>query len=97
MHLRVTAAQMRPGKMQEGMTIMRELFAAYRQAGGFQKGYLAGDEQAGDAVAVTLWDSEEAAQAAVKQTTQTLAKLAPLMASGQAPVPPRAHPVLLES
>jgi heme-degrading monooxygenase HmoA len=97
MHLRVTAAQFRPGKMQEGMTIMRELFAAYRQAGGFQKGYVAGDEQGGDGVAVTLWDSEEAAQAAVKQTTQTLAKLAPLMVSGQAPVPPSAHPVLLES
>jgi heme-degrading monooxygenase HmoA len=97
MHLRITAGHFQPGKMQESLTIMRELFTAYRQAGGFQNGYVAGDEQSGEGVAVTLWDSAEAAEAATKQTTQTLAKLAPLMASGQAPVPPQAHPVLLES
>lgn len=97
MHLRITSGHFRPGKLQEGVTIMRELFAAYRQAGGFQHGYVAGDEQSGEGVVVTLWDSAEAAEAATKQTTQTLAKLAPLMVSGQSPVPPRAHPVLLES
>ena len=97
MHIRVTPASVQPGKVQETVPIMRELFDRYRQSGGFRGGYLAADERSGEGMAVTLWDSEEAAQTATQGAGQTLAKLGPLMASGQTPVPPRAYEVLLHS
>ena len=97
MYIRVTPGTIQPGKVQEGVAVIREVFEVYRQAGGFQHGYFAGDQQTGEGMAVTLWDSEEAAQAATQQGSQTLAKLGPLMVSGQTPVPPRTYEVLLES
>ncbi len=96
MHIRVTPGQLHPGKTQEATAIMQEVFTAYRQAGGFQQGYLAGDDQSGEGVVVTLWDSEDAARTAVQQAGPVLAKLGPLMVSGQTPVPPRAYEVLLQ-
>ena len=96
MHIRVTPGHLHPDKMQEAVGIIQEAFVAYRQAGGFQQGYLAADEQSGEGMVVTLWDSEAAAQAATQQAGPILAKLGPLMVSGQTPVPPRAYEVLLQ-
>ena len=97
MHIRVTPGTMQPGKIQEANAVTAELFALYRQAGGFQGGYLGADEQTGEGVVVTLWDSEAAALAAIEQYRTIMAKLGPLMVTGQAPVPPRAYEVLLHS
>jgi len=97
MHIRVTPGTMQPGKMAEATAVVEELFARYRQAGGFQGGYLGGDDRSGEGIVVTLWDSEEAALAAVAQNGATMAKLGPLTVTGQTPVPPRAYEVLLHS
>ncbi len=96
MHIRVTPGNIQPDKMQQAQAIVSEIFDGYRQARGFQHGYLAANQQTGEGMVVTLWDSEEAAQAATQQGSHTLAKLGPLMVSGQTPVPPRAYEVLLE-
>ncbi len=97
MHIRVTPGTMQPGKMGEANAVVEELFARYRQAGGFRGGYLGGDDQTGEGIVVTLWDSAEAARTAVARNSATLAKLGPLTATGQTPVPPRAYEVLLHS
>lgn len=97
MHIRVTPGSIQPGKVQEALAILRDIFDGYRQAGGFRHGYAAMDERSGEGMVVTLWDSAEAAQAATQQSGQTMAKLGPLMVSGQPPVPPRAYEVQLES
>ena len=97
MHIRVTPGTMQPDKMAEATAVIRELFDLYRQSGGFQGGYLGGDEQSGEGVVVTLWDSEEAARTAVEQNRATMARLGPLSATGQVPVPPRAYEILLQS
>ncbi len=97
MHIRVTPGTMQPGKMAEATAVMEELFALYRQAGGFRGGYLGGDNQSGEGMVVTLWDSAEAASAAVERHRATLAKLGPLTVTGQTPVPPRAYEVLLHT
>lgn len=96
MHIRVTPGSMQPGKVQEALAVIGEILDGYRQAGGFQHGYAAVDEQSGEGMVVTLWDSEEAAQAAAQQAGQALTKLAPLMVSGQTPPIPRAYKVQLE-
>jgi heme-degrading monooxygenase HmoA len=96
MHIRVTPGQIRPDKIEEGRAIFGELFAAYRQGGGFRQGYLAADEGSGEGLVVTLWDDEAAARAATEEASPILARLGPLMASGQVPAPPRAFEVLLE-
>jgi len=67
MHIRVTPGTMQPGKIQEANAIIEELFALYRQAGGFRGGYLGGDDRSGEGIVVTLWDSEEAALAAIER------------------------------
>ena len=97
MHIRVTPGTMQPGKMQEANAIIQELFDLYRQSGGFQGGYLGADERTGEGVVVTLWDSEESARTAVERNSATMAKLGPLTATGQTPVPARAYEVLLHS
>ena len=97
MYIRVTPGSMQPGKVREANAVIEELFALYRQAGGFQRGYLGADERTGEGMVVTLWDSEAAALAAIEQYRTITAKLGPLMATGQAPVPPRAYEVLLHS
>ncbi len=97
MHIRVTPGSMQPDKVQEALAVIGEMFAAYRQGEGFQHGYAAVDEQSGEGMVVTLWDSEQAAQAASQQARQLLTKLAPLMVSGQTPTIPRAYKVQLES
>ena len=55
------------------------------------------DNQTGEGIVVTLWDSEEAARTAVERNGATMAKLGPLTVTGQTPVPPRAYEVLLHS
>ena len=97
MHIRVTPGTMQPGKMGEATAVIGELFDRYRQSGGFRGGYLGGDDQSGEGIVVTLWDSEEAARTAVERNSATMAKLGPLSATGQVPVPPRAYEVLLDS
>ena len=97
MHIRVTPGTMQPGKMAEATAVVEELFALYRQAGGFQGGYLGGDDRSGEGIVVTLWDSAEAARTAVEKNSATMAKLGPLTVTGQTPVPPRAYEVLLHS
>jgi len=96
MHIRVTPGQIQPAKVQESLTVMRELFAAYREGVGFRQGYVAIDEGSGEGMVVTLWDSEERALAATRRTGPLLAKLGPLTVAGQTPVPPRAYEILLE-
>ena len=97
MHIRVTPGTMQPGKMAEATAVIQELFDRYRQSGGFQGGYLGGDNQTGEGIVVTLWDSAEAARTAVERNGATMAKLGPLTVTGQTPVPPRAYEVLLHS
>ncbi len=96
MHMRVTAERMRPGMMGEAVAIMREAFAAYGAAGGFAGGYVAGDEGSGDGVVVTLWESAEAAQAALGLGRPILARLASCTISGAPPSPPPSYAVLLQ-
>jgi len=96
MHIRVTPARIRPDKRGEADAVMRDLFAAYREAGGFQGGYAASDPSSGEGLAVTLWDSEAAARAATAQARAILARLGSLMADGQPPPPPRAHEVTVQ-
>ena len=96
MHIRVTPAQVKPDKRDEANAIMRDLFAAYRASGGFQGGYAASDES-GEGMAVTLWDSEEAALAATERARAILARLGPLMEDGHPPRPPRAYPVTVQA
>lgn len=96
MHIRVTPARITPDKRAEADAVMRDLFAHYRQAGGFQGGYAASDPASGEGMAVTLWDSAAAAETATAQARAILARLAPLMADGQPPQPPRAHEVTVQ-
>lgn len=82
--------------MDEATAVIDELFAAYRNSGGFRQGYLGADRQSGEGMVVTLWDSEEQALAANQQVGGILAKLAPLTVLGQTPVPARAFEVLTQ-
>ena len=95
-HIRVTPGTVRADKMDEATAVIDELFAAYRNSGGFRQGYLGADRQSGEGMVVTLWDSEEQALAANQQVGGILAKLAPLTVLGQTPVPARAFEVLTQ-
>ena len=96
MHIRVTPGQVQPGKLGEMVAIMRDIFAAYGQAGGFRGGYVAGDDGSGQGLVVTLWDDETAARAAVEAARPILARLASVTASGETPTPAPAYEVLLQ-
>jgi len=96
MYIRVTPAQVKPEKRDEADAVMRDLFAHYRQAGGFHGGYAASDAASGEGMAVTLWDSAAAAETATALARAILARLAPLMADGRPPQPPRAYAVTVQ-
>lgn|SRR5687767_10327030 len=64
-YTRLTTLQADPSKLEDGIRFFREqAITTARQQRGFQGARLLVDRQSGKAVAVTLWESEEAARAA---------------------------------
>jgi heme-degrading monooxygenase HmoA len=69
---RMTTLQADPSKLEEGIRFFREQsVATARQQRGFQGARLLVNRQSGKVMAVTLWESEEAARAAESAMNQS--------------------------
>ncbi len=59
MYARVTIAQVQPGKINEGIQIVRDsLLPAARQQQGFKGALLLTDQSSNKTIAITLWETE---------------------------------------
>ena len=71
-YTRLTTLQADPSKLEDGIRFFREqAITTARQQRGFQGARLLVDRQSGKAIAVTLWESEEAARAAESAMNQS--------------------------
>ena len=59
MYARVTTAQVKPGKMNEAISIMKDkTHPTHRSQQGFKSAILLTDPKTGKAVSITLWETE---------------------------------------
>ena len=71
-YTRLTTLQADPSKLEDGIRFFREqAITTARQQRGFQGARLLVDRQSGKAIAVTLWESEEAARVAESAMNQS--------------------------
>ena len=71
-YVRTTTLQGDPSKLEDGVRFFREQsVATARQQRGFQGARLLVDRQSGKVMAVTLWESEDAARAAESAMNQS--------------------------
>ena len=70
MHARVSTYAGTPDQAQEGIQNFEGLSNALRALDGFEGAYLFVDRGTGSAVSVTLWASEDAAQASAEKAKQ---------------------------
>jgi len=84
MYARVTIAQIQPGKMDEGIQIVRDsVLPAAKQQQGFKGGLILTDQSASKTIAITLWETEadlKAGEASGYYQAQ-MAKVASLLAA----------------
>ena len=74
MYARVINSQLLPGKVDDSVSIWRDKVAPnIKQAQGFKGAYLFGDRQTGKGVTITLWETEDDANAMNAGLSQTLA------------------------
>ena len=74
-YVRLTTLQVDPSKLEDGIRFVREqAVTTARQQRGFQGARLLVDRQSGKVVAVTLWESDEAAQASESAMRQIRAQ-----------------------
>ena len=79
-HVRLTTLQADPSKLEDGIRLFREqALPTARQQRGFQGARLLVDRKSGKVVAVTLWESEEAAQASESAMRQPRAQAVQLL------------------
>ena len=72
MFARVTTIQAPPDRFDEGVRLIQErVIPAARQMSGFKGGYWMANRQTGKAVAVALWESEEARRASAAAMEQS--------------------------
>jgi heme-degrading monooxygenase HmoA len=84
MHVRVTAVQIQPGRMDEAIRIYQEsVVPAAQQQRGYRSTMLLTDRASGKGMAITAWDSEADMQAseASGYYQEQLGKFAPLLAA----------------
>ncbi len=71
MHARVsTYAGITPDRAEDGIRAFQSSADALQELDGFEGAYLLMDRDAGTAMTITLWSSEEAAQASAERATQ---------------------------
>lgn len=63
MYARVITMQYQPGKREEGLQLYRGMLAAAREQSGFKGALGLVDQEASQALSVTLWETEAEAQA----------------------------------
>ena len=74
MYARVINSQLVPGKTDDAVSIWRDKVApALKEAKGFKGAYLVGDRGTGKGVTITLWETEDDANALNATLPQTLA------------------------
>ena len=74
MYARVTTTQVRPGKMDEAISVIRDsTYSAHRNRRGFKSAILLTNGTTGKALSITLWETEAGAtvQAAVTDSGNT--------------------------
>jgi heme-degrading monooxygenase HmoA len=75
-YARLTTLQADPGKIDDGIRFFREFAVTdARKLQGFQGARLLVDRQSGKVQAVTLWESESAAQASAEAVSQSRGQL----------------------
>ncbi len=70
MHARVSTYAGSPEQAQEGIRNFEGLTDALRSLDGFEGGYLLVDRGTGKAITMTLWSSEDAAEASAERAKQ---------------------------
>jgi heme-degrading monooxygenase HmoA len=70
MHARVSTYSGSPEQTEEGIRNFEGLTAGLRALSGFEGAYLLVERGTGRALSITLWSSEEAAQASAEQARQ---------------------------
>jgi heme-degrading monooxygenase HmoA len=74
MYARVINSNLVAGKTEDAVSIWRDKVApALKQAKGFKGAYLVGDRGTGKGLTITLWETQEAADAMNASLSQTLA------------------------
>ncbi len=76
MYARVTTTQVRPGKMDEAISVIRDsTYSAHRNRRGFKSVILLTNGTTGKAVSITLWETEAGATAQATATNPSSAGL----------------------
>ncbi len=70
MHARVSRYAGSPDQVDDGVRNFESATDALRQLEGFEGAYLLVDRQGGRALTITLWSSEQAAQASAERANQ---------------------------
>ena len=94
MYARVFRIQASPDRVEEGIRAIEQQSAEVRSMSGFRQGYLLLDRQAGEAMTITLWESEEAMTAAQPRAREILSGA--LQAIGGQMSEPRQYEVAVE-
>ena len=94
MFARVFRLHVQSDRMDEFIQPMQETASAIRESNGFRAGYLLVDRQAGEAMTVTLWETEEDLQASSPAARQIVTGA--LQAAGATPSEPKTYEVAIE-
>ena len=94
MFARVFKLQVSPDQMDQFVQPMQQTAPAIRESNGFRAGYLLVDRQAGEAMTVTLWDTEEDLRASSPSARQIISGA--LQAAGATPSEPKTYEVAIE-
>ena len=72
MFARVFSIQTAPDQLEQGIQRLQESTPAVQALGGFRGGYFLVDRQSGNAMTITLWESEEAIHASLPAAREVL-------------------------
>lgn len=97
MHARVTSLDGSPDDVDSGIASFRENVVPFTQEQGGKGSMLLVDRATGKAVAITLWEDEEALQASEERANQLRAEAADDLGATQAPTVERYEVAVFET
>jgi len=97
MHARVTSLSGSPGEVDAGIADFREKVVPFTHEQGGKGGILLVDRQSGQALAITLWEDEQALRASEERANELRAAVAEEMRTSEEPTVDRYEVAVFET
>jgi quinol monooxygenase YgiN len=97
MHARVTSLSGSPDEVDAGIAVFREKVVPFTHEQGGKGGILLVDRQTGEAIAITLWEDEQALRASEERANELRAAVAEEMHASKQPTVNRYEVAVFET